>query len=329
MKPTRVEISYKTIIFIIALIASLALLWQIRSILAIFFVCFIFMEALNPTIERLERIKIPRPFAILFIYALILSFVSFAFAGIIPILVEQTTGLVNTLPNIFNRLSLFGVSASTIDWSSQIKILENLPSEIARVAISLFSNVLSGFFVLVITFYMLLERQRIEKHADNLLGHKNGDKVVLLFHSLEKRLGNWVNAEIILMLSIGVGSYLGYITIGLPYAVPLAIIAGLLEAVPNIGPTIATIFAAFIGFTVSPVVAVLAVVWGIIIQQVEGNFLVPKVMSATVGLNPLITIMVLAVGAKLGGVVGAVLGIPIFLTIEIIVRLFLSNKNTS
>lgn len=328
MKPTRVEISYKTIVFTAAFIALLLFIWQIRSILAIFFVCFIMVESLNPAIERLEKLKISRPFAILFIYAIILSFVTFAFAGVVPIFVEQTTGLIRTLPQIFENINIFGISASTVDWSSQLKILENLPSEVAKAAISLFSNVLSGFFVLVITFYMLLERRRVSQHSQTIFGSRWSPQIIKLLERLEARLGNWVNAELILMFSIGVLSYLGYTVIGLEYAVPLAIIAGLLEAVPGIGPTVASILAGFVGLTVSPLVAGLAIIWGIIIQQLEGNFLVPKVMSATIGLNPLITILVLTVGAKLGGLVGAILGIPIYLTLEVLLHTLVVNKKS-
>lgn len=326
MKTQRIEISYKTILFIAGFAAVLALLWQIKSILILFFVCFIFMEAINPTIIKMERFKIPRIIAILIIYTLIISIISFAIAGIIPVFVEQTGGLVDSLPRVFNNIELFGIKAQTIDWSSQIQVLENLPAEIAKAVLSLFSNVLSGFVILVVTLYMLLERKNIQKYSFHFFGKDGRELTVKIFESLENRLGHWVNAEILLMTTIGVISYIGYSLIGLTYTVPLAIIAGLLEAVPNIGPTVATLLAAIVGLTISPLHGLLAVILGILIQQIENNFIVPKVMKETVGLNPLITILLIAVGAKLGGVVGAILAIPVYLTLEVIFRVISERK---
>jgi predicted PurR-regulated permease PerM len=128
------------------------------------------------------------------------------------------------------------------------------------------------------------------------------------------------------MTSIGLLSYFGYLVLGLSYAIPLALIAGLLEIVPNIGPIIATTLAALVGLTISPLTALFAIIWGIVIQQAENNIIVPKVMKATVGLNPIITILTIATGAQLGGVGGALLAVPIYLTLETIISTLYNNK---
>jgi len=325
-QPQRIEISYKTIIFTATFIVSLILLWQIRSILLLFFVCFMIMEAVNPTIVKLEKLKIPRPVGILIIYALILSVLGFVVATIILILVEQTTGLINSLPATLDNITLFGLTPNTIDWSSQLQLLEKLPAEIAKTVVSIFSNVVSGVVILVVTFYLLLERKNIDHYSFNIFGQKGKEKVIKLLENLESRLGHWLNAELILMTVVGLLSYLGYTLIGLKYAVPLALVAGLMEAVPNIGPTVTTVLAAIVGLTISPVTALFAILVGIIIQQLENNLLVPKVMKETVGLNPLITILVIAVGAKLAGIVGAILAVPVYLTFEIILKILIIGK---
>src|SRR3989339_910373 len=264
MKPQKIEISYKTIVFAVLFLISLVLIWQLRGIFLLLFLCFIFMQALNPTVSRLEKLKIPRFVGILLIYFLILIGISFAAAGIIPALVEQTTSLIETLPNTISNINLWGIKP--IDISSQFKLLENLPSNIATTLFSIFSNIVSVFVFFVLTFYLLIERKNLDKYAVSIFGQKNQDKVILIMNELEKRLGNWVNAQLFLMLTIGVLSYIGYLVIGLNYVVPLAIIAGLLEIVTNIGPTIATVIAAFVGLTVSPLTALMAIAWGIIVQ---------------------------------------------------------------
>lgn len=323
MKPQKIEISYKTIIFITLFIFSLAVLWQIRSIILLLFLCFVFMQALNPAVTKLEKYKVPRFAGILFLYSLLLISVSFIIAGIVPALVEQSTSLIQTLPETISKIDLWGIKP--IDISSQFKILENLPQNIASAIVSIFSNIISVFVFFVLTFYLLVERSNFGKYSLQLFGKKNQEKSEKIINELEKRLGNWVSAELLLMLVIGVLSYFGYLIIGLKYIVPLAIIAGILEIIPNIGPTVATVLAALVGLTISPLTALLAVVVGIIVQQLENNFIVPKIMKETIGLNPLVTILLIASGAKLGGVIGAIVAIPLYLTFSVFYTVFKKN----
>ncbi|MBP9818123.1 AI-2E family transporter [Candidatus Shapirobacteria bacterium] len=326
MKPQRIEISFKTILFTIGSLLSLWLIWQIKDILVLFFICFILMEALNPTIEYLEKFKIPRAVSILLIYSLLIAVISVSIASIVPLMIEQTTGLIRALPEFFKNFSFFGFTFQTFDWTSQLKLLETLPSDIARTAVQVFSNIFSGFVMLVITFYLLMERRHFDNHSFKFFGFDGHKKVIELTTLLEKKLGNWVGAQLFLMFTIGALSYIGYLMIGLHYAIPLAIIAGLLEIVPNIGPTVATVMAFIVGFTVSPTVGIMAIIVGLIIQQLENNLIVPKVMQGAMGLNPLVTILAIAIGAQLGGVLGAILAIPTYIVIETIIQIFWLKK---
>jgi predicted PurR-regulated permease PerM len=324
MKNKKIEISYKNIIFTILFLLGLIILWQIRTLIVLLFISFVLMEALNPGVTRLEKYKIPRPLGIFILYVIILSVISFVIAGIVPILTEQTTGLIQTLPQALKNIRIFGSNA--VDFSSQFKILENIPGGIAKIAISVVSNVVSGFVILFLTFYLLLEKKNFSKYGYDIFGESGKEKLIAIIEQLESRLGSWVNAEFFLMTIIGILSYIGYTILGLRYAVPLAIFAGLLEAVPSIGPTVATALAALVGFTVSPVTGFLAIGVGTIIQQLENNLIVPRIMKKTVGFNPLVTILLIASGAKLGGVVGAILALPLFLTFQTIFKVLIEKK---
>lgn len=324
MKNKKIEISYKNIIFTVLFLLGLVVLWQIRTLIVLLFISFVLMEALNPAVTRLEKYKIPRPVGILILYIIILSVISFVVAGIIPILTEQTAGLIQTLPQALKNIKIFGSDA--IDLSSQFKILENIPGGIAKVAISVVSNVISSFIILFLTFYLLLEKKNFSKYGYDFFGEIGKEKMLNIIGQLELRLGSWVNAEILLMTIIGALSYIGYTILGLRYAVPLAIFAGLLEAVPSIGPTVATALAALVGFTISPLTGVLAIIVGTLIQQLENNIIVPRIMKKTVGFNPLVTILLIASGAKLGGVIGAILALPLFLTFETIFKVLFEKK---
>jgi len=325
MKPQRVEISYKTIVFTVLFLLGLFVLWSIRDILILLFICFVSMEALNPTVTKLEKYKIPRPAAIILIYVIVIAVFVVTIAGIVPILIDQTSELIRVLPSAIQNVNLYGLTA--IDLSSQLKILESIPAQVTSLVISTVSNLFSGFVVLVITFYLLLERQYLDKHSRRISSDtKTHTLIAETLTRLEKRLGNWVNGELILMTVIGLMAYLGYLILGLPYAVPLAIMAGMLEIVPNIGPIITTVLAAAVGLTVSPLTALFTVLWGIVIHQSENNFITPKIMKETVGINPIITILTIATGAKLAGIGGALLAVPIYLTIETILTVLWSHK---
>lgn len=328
MKPQKIEITYKTIIFTVGFILGLWLVWYIRDMLTLMFLSLMFMEVLNPSVTALEKYRIPRFLSILLIYALVIAFIGFALAWIIPILVFETSGLIRALPSILSNIKIMGFTA--VDLSTQFSFLESVPTDVARTIIAFFSNLVNGLLVLVMTFYLLLERPRLDYYAAKMFGPRGQKIVKEIFTRLEMRLASWVNGELILMTSIGILSYLGYISLGLNYALPLALIAGMLEVVPTAGPIIATVLAALVGFTSAPITAVFATIWGIIVQQLENNFIVPKIMSAAVGIHPIVTILTITAGAKIGGVGGALLAVPVYLTIETIVQVILNQeKKTS
>ena len=135
---------------------------------------------------------------------------------------------------------------------------------------------------------------------------------------IEKRLGGWIRAEIVLMIIIGLLTFIGLTLLGIDYALPLAILAGFLEIIPNIGPFISAIPAVLVGLFISPLMALAVAALYFLVQQIENNFIVPQLMAKECGINPLITIIALIAGFKLGGVIGAVLAVPIILLIEII-----------
>ena len=324
MKAQKVEITHRTIIFTVLFLISLLVLWQLRALILTVFLCFLFMEGLHPPVNWLEKTKMPRALAIFIVYLFIIAILSFSVVGVIPDLVEQSTTLIKNLPMALKNIDILGLNF--VDFSSQFKILENLPENITSLVVAIFSNIFSIFIFFVITFYLLLERKNFDKYLKNIFGQKSL-KAINVFNQLEKRLSMWVSAQLMLMLIIGILSYFGYVIIGVNFALPLAIIAAILELVPNIGPTIASILAGIFGLTISPITGVLAVIWGIIVQQLENNFIVPKIMKEAIGINPLITILLIASGARLGGVVGAIIALPLYITVETIYRALNTDKN--
>ena len=120
-----------------------------------------------------------------------------------------------------------------------------------------------------------------------------------------------MGGQILLMLIIGVLTYIGLFFLDVKYALTLALIAGLFELIPYVGPFIALIPAAILAFIQAPLLGLLVVILYVVIQQLENYVIVPQVMKKTVGLNPIVIIIVMLIGAKLAGVIGIILSVPL------------------
>jgi len=307
-----VEISTKTIVFTLLLLIGIWLLYQIKDILFGFFIALILVGALNPTVTKLERKGFPRWLAILVIYIFLLSFLVGVLAGLVPPLIQQIRELGKSIPQLGEKLP-FLPSDFVV---TQLKGVGDVSSSVFRLTVSIFSNTLSLLAILVITFYALLEHKNLDKYLFDLFGQKGEVKGRRVIRKIENVLGEWVRAEVILMAFVGVLSYLGFLLLRLEFALPLALLAGLLEILPNVGPVLAAVPAIIVGLSISPLIGLATLAWCFLVQQIENNFLVPQIMKSTVGVNPVITLLSLAVGFRLAGVGGAMLAIPIYLTVK-------------
>jgi len=254
--------------------------------------------------------------AILIIYFVVLAFLAFGLGGVVPPLVDQTSSLINQLPNFFRQFKILGIDEKMI--ASQLAQFSAIPSNLIRFVISVFSNIVAVLALAMVTFYLLMERQNLDRYLTLLFGEGNEGKIETVVDKIEVRLGSWVRGEIVLMTFVGVLNYIGFRIIGLNYALPLAILAFLFEIIPNVGPILSTFPAILVGLSLSPFHALAAAALGFLVQQIENTILVPRVMKKVAGVNPLITIISLAIGFKLAGVGGAILAVPTFIVLEVV-----------
>ncbi|MBP7859904.1 AI-2E family transporter, partial [Patescibacteria group bacterium] len=203
------------------------------------------------------------------------------------------------------------------------KIIEQ-SSTIVGTALEKTIDAVSGVFliftVLVLTIYMLLDFHNIRKFMASLLPKKEEGKALEVLKEIETKLGAWLRGELLLMTVIGTLTYIGLFALDIDYALSLALIAGILEIVPMIGPTIALVPALIVGFSTSPVHGFGILGLYIVIQQLENNLIVPKIMQKSVGFNPLVTLIAIILGGSLFGVLGSLLAVPATLVITIIAR---------
>ena len=323
--PRKIEISHRTIVFTVLFLLFLWLLYIIRDIILEFFVALLIMAILDPTVTRLSRFKIPRAVSVLVVYILTIGVISLTIGAIIPPLVEQTAGFATGLPKYLGNLGVSRFISDEIvrQLLNQIGII---PAQALKIGISIFSNVLGVLTVLILAFYLLLTRDKLDEALGFFFGDDRKKEAIKLIDVLEEKLGGWARGELAIMALVGVSTYFGLTLLGIPFALPLALLAGLLEIVPYLGPTISAIPSVIIGLGISPVIGLAVAALYFLIQQVENYVFVPKVMEKSVGVSPIITLLSLAIGFRLAGVVGIVMSVPIVISIQVLVKRYLLPK---
>lgn len=336
---TTIEISLKSVLLVIATLLLLFVAWKVRGVLIAFFVAYILMSGFAPLVDWLTKNGVSKTLAVVLTYVLAIGFLAVLLFSVIPPLVEQIREFITKLPiyvdwvtNNFNSWWLTNFNSSTVPGVTSENVanilsskLDTALSNLLTVVKNVFSVFVSFVTIAVFTFYLLLERERIKKNIFRVLPHLPREKVTSLAHKIEDKLGAWIRGEAILMLAVGLATYVGLTILQVDFALPLAVIAGLLEIIPMFGPTVAAIPAVIIAFVQSPILAIAVVALYILVQQLENNFLVPKIMEKAVGLSPLVTIFALGVGGTIFGVVGAAMAVPAAAIIQVVFEDYLED----
>lgn len=314
--PRKVEISHKTIVFTVFFLIGLWFIYYIKDIILELFVALLLATILEPVVNFLAKVKIPRGIATLLSYILFFGIFGTAISFILPPLIDQTTNFVLVLPSYLSNLGI-GQALSSSLTSEFLAKLGSIPGEVVKFTFSIFSNLISVLTVLVFSFYMLLARGKLDDTLGFFFGEERKKELSNIIETLEFRLGGWARGQIALMLIVGLLTYIGLALLGVPYAFPLAMLAGLLEIVPYLGPIIAAIPSLIIGFGISPTMGLGTVIVAFLVQQVENYVLVPKIMEKSVGVSPIITLIALAIGARLAGVVGMIISVPTVIAFQV------------
>ncbi|MDD5147003.1 MAG: AI-2E family transporter [Candidatus Daviesbacteria bacterium] len=311
--PQKIDISHRTVIFTAIFILALWITYLIRDLLIILFVALIFVSALSPLVKIFIKLRLPKVLSIAITYIVIVAAIVSLVISIVPPLIEQSTKLVITAPGLLAQF----FNITNLDKSVFSSELTSLSKNLFSITLSVFDNLLAIIFLLVITFYMLLEQDGLENRFSSLFKGKE-ERIRRSIVKIEEKLGAWLRGQLILSLIIGVLSYIGLTILNIPYALPLAMVAGIMEVVPVIGPIVSALPAIFLALTFSPVLSVGVAVMFLLIQQLENHLIVPQVMKRAVGLNPLVVILAIAIGGRLLGIAGALLAVPMAVVVQII-----------
>lgn len=335
---TTVNVSTLTILKIVAVILLLWFLFMIKAIVAILFIALIFSAALSPWVDWLEAHKLPRWLGVLFIYLVLFTVIGSLFVLLISPIQEQAGELARNVPMYYEKISSnfssfqqysqnSGLAQQIEDWSSSLAAnLSKTPGGIFSTLSSIVGGIFSFFIVLVMIFYMVTEENATKRIIRSVVPDKYHPYLIQITGRIQEKLGEWLRAQLLLTLVVGVLTYIGLTILGIKYALVLAIIAGVLEVIPYFGPTLSAIPAFVLTLAQGFWPSIWVVAMYALVQWLENNLIVPKIMQKAVGLNPIISLTAFMIGAQIGGVVGMILSIPVATAANVIVKDFIDGN---
>ncbi len=314
------------------MVGGIVLVWFLRDVLAIIFVALLLAALIDPFADHLHSKGMPRGLGVIIIYLCLGTVSVLGLIVLVPVVIEQFLQLVSNLSGTYSDFaSSFGqLKTLSVKYGFETNLLSSLQSlqeAITGSFASIFSTV-RGFFggiaalfiVLVLAFYMVAEEDTARKYFQNIAPLEYQPFLSQLFAKMQKRIGSWLRGQLVLGLIVGTAVYIGLSLLDVKYALLLGIVAAIFEVIPYVGPVLSLIPAAIIGFAQGPVTGLLVVGLYVIIQQVENNVLVPKIMQKATGLNPVVSIIALMIGIQFGGLIGAILSIPVATMISVVLE---------
>ena len=338
MTPKQVMVNTASVLFVIGL-AWLVI--QVRSIIVLLILGILFAAAIEPLVFRLRRQGLTRGQSILVVYVSL--FGSLALIGylVVPPLITQGSALVNEIPSILSDLRASALTsdndfirtsgARTLSRAiSAYNALRANPNIEGGTAIQFASTVVGSIFTIVSTmivaFYWMTEKAIIKRLVLGLFPLTARDRAHTLWDDIESRIGGWTRGQLLLCLVIGVLSAIAYSIIGLEFWLALGIFAGVTEIIPFIGPFLGGGAAFTVALTDSWQKAVIVAVFVLLLQQLEGAFLVPRVMRNAVGMTPLTVVLAVLVGGAVAGPLGSILAIPVGAAVQVLIQDMLRNR---
>lgn len=367
MKKVQVELSINVVIWTIGILFLLTLAYLLRGVLILFFFTLIFYSGLRPIVDKLEKYKLPRLLSVLLIYLVIIIFILLLGTLTLGTFINQFNNFISDLPEIVRTIlntvnSNLPSQVKVIDRASIDQIVTRISSvenfnfqtindiwrfisdnlgSIGNTGFSIINTVsstlFSVFIIVISTAYLLVRKEKVSESFTAYFSKETSKKVRHLIERVEVTLGDWLVGELVLMFIIGFMSYIALVAphiFGIEgytlhqFALLIALVAGINEAFPNIGPAITLVLTTILAFaTAQPIVLIIYIIIAFLaIQQIEGLFITPIVMKRVVHVDPIITIFGIVAGLQIGGVIGAIISLPLILVFKVVIQ-ELTNKS--
>jgi len=324
---------------VIGMVAAAAVAYLLLDILLLFFIGIVVAAALQPWHVVLCRWGIPKGFAVLLIYVLLLLGLVLIVLVVGPVLIEQIGTFVAEVPGTYAsaRSHLQASGTAPLHFLGQrLPPFERLTQALTEVAPQLYEGALGvttsivmlpAYFVTVLAvgFYWTMEVPRFERLLLSLLAVERRPRALNIWHEIESKLGGFMRGQGLAMLCIGAASAVGYGLIGLPNVLALGVLAGLLEAVPLIGPLLAVVPAILAALPLGSHTVLLVIGLAVVLQVVENNVLIPRIMHHAVGVSALVGLLAVLAFGTLYGILGVLIAIPMTAVMQVLLDTMVVN----
>ncbi len=323
MERQQVDISTVSVFRALLLVFAFVLFYLLSDVVLILLFAIVVASAVSPFVTWFEKRGLPRLGGVLLLYAVVILLVVVLSTLVVPSVSSDLSNLTTYLPKVTQQIStsLDTVQQNSSKYFDFVGEIQNLAGVLAgylqqfsQSALSLVVSAFGGLFsfvaVIVISFYLSIQRKGIENFLSAVVPERYETYIVDLWKRVEVKVGYWLQGQLLLGLIMGLLVYVGLSLLKVKFALIFAILIMILEIVPVAGPVLAAIPAILMAFLQDPSLAIWVMLFYIVVQQFESHVLVPIVIGKTTGLNPVVVILAILVGFHLAGVLGALLGVP-------------------
>lgn len=332
--PARVMVNTAAVLFVLGLAWFLI---QVRSIILVLILGIVLATAIEPIVYRLRRKGLSRGQSILAVYVGLIALLVLGIYLIFPPLVAQGGALFDSIPGIIDDLETQArQSQNEFIRSSGRKAIDNVGDAIREfqrdppiegtTALGFLTSIAGILFttitVMIVAFYWMTEKAVIKRVILGLFPLDRRDRAHALWDTIEAKIGGWTRGQLVLCGVIGSISAVAYspLVLDVKFWLALAIWAGVTELIPFIGPFLGGGAATIVALASSPEKALMVIAFVVVLQQLEGAFLVPRVMRNAVGLTPLTVVLAVLVGGVLAGPLGSILAIPVAAAVQVLLQ---------
>ncbi len=334
---TRLSIDSRSVIKVIAILAVAFMVFLVRDILLVILTAIVIASAIEPGARLSKKLHLPRTLVVLGIYVLTaLLFLGTLYFLLVPLLSESASFLssipeytesfaaATTTPAFFGSQFIQGITSTV----SLPNLIEQINGAIVHISSGvfgtidvIFGGVLSFVLIIVLSFYLAVQEDGITKFLRIITPASKEKHIISIWRRSQEKIGLWMQGQLLLAVIVGVLTFLGLTLLGVPNALLLAFITGMLEIIPLFGPILAAVPAVIISFASGGFgLAALVTALFVIIQQFESHLIYPLVVRKVVGVPPIISIIALVIGAKLAGFLGILLAVPLATVIMVLLE---------
>jgi len=328
-------------------VVALWCLYLVRDELLLIYVSCLLALGFSPLVRVIERqrllpirsttLRVPRWVAILVPYVAILGTIGLVVAVIWPPLLAQARALWAQLPDMFDRGQRFLVGKGLLNEHLTLReAIERAQGpggaaaeKVAGAVLGLAGGIFGILTILVLSLYILIDADNVRTSMLRLFPAEQRPRVAAVSREAMVKVSAWLGGQILLASVIATTSAIGLWALGMPFFYVLALICGIGEMIPVIGPVLAAIPALAIAATISLQKTILVLIFLIAQQQLESNVLVPRIMSRHVGVSPVTVLVALLIGASLLGIVGAILAVPTAAILQVVANQMLAEDPSS